>query len=66
MFLSQSFDQMFKTVQSGPFGGGHGEKMWRSVLSQEYAKAVAESGDTGIAQSISGMMRAYDNTSGAD
>lgn len=60
MFLAQTFEQMFSTVDMGSFSGGHAEKMWRSVLSQEYADAVAESGTTGISRSISGMLSAYD------
>ena len=59
LFLTQAFEEMFKSVEGGMFSGGHAEKTWRSFLAQEYAKQVAESGETGISDSIEGMIRAY-------
>ena len=41
-FLSQVFETMFAGVKTdGPFGGGQGEKVFRSMLVQEYGKAAA-------------------------
>ena len=36
----------------GPFGGGHGEKVFRSVLVQEYGKEAAQRGEFGIADAV--------------
>ena len=44
---------MFKGIKTdGPFGGGHGESMYREMQFQEYAKAIAHKGGVGIADSI--------------
>lgn len=52
-FLSQFLSQMFKGIKTdGPFGGGHGESMYREMQFQEYAKAIANKGGVGIADSI--------------
>ena len=50
MFLAQMLQPVFDTVSSdGPFGGGSGEKMFRSFQVDEYAKAITRSGGIGIA-----------------
>ncbi len=36
----------------GTFGGGAGEKTWRSFMLQEYGKAIAESGTLGIGRMV--------------
>lgn len=59
VFLTQAFNQMLDTVAPGSFGGGHAEKTWKSFLGKEYAQAVADTGTTGIANSIENMIRAY-------
>ena len=52
-FLSQMFEYMFAGIDTdGPFGGGHGEKIFRSLLLQEYGKAMAACGGIGIADTI--------------
>jgi peptidoglycan hydrolase FlgJ len=62
VFLTQAFNQMLDTVAPGSFGGGHAEKTWKSFMGKEYAQAVADSGTTGIADSIENMIRAYGGT----
>ena len=37
---------------SGLFGGGQGEKIYRSMMVQEYGKAVAKAGGVGIADAV--------------
>ncbi len=59
VFLTQAFDEMFQKVATGSFGGGNAEKTWKSIMAQEYATAVAETGTTGIAQSISAQISSY-------
>lgn len=52
-FLSQFLSQMFKGIKTdGPFGGGHGESMFRELQFKEYATAIANKGGVGIADSI--------------
>lgn len=54
VFLEQSFDRMFSSLgEEGPLGnGGTGGDVWRSMLSNEYAKSVVKSGGVGISQTI--------------
>ncbi len=59
VFLSQAVDEMLKTVDLGSFGGGHAEETWRSFLARAMAEEIAESGTTGIAQSVEQVLTAY-------
>jgi flagellar protein FlgJ len=52
-YLSQTFEQMFQDVEpDSMFGGGQGEKVFRSLLFQEYGKQTAKSGGIGIADMV--------------
>ncbi|MGH7122808.1 MAG: rod-binding protein [Stellaceae bacterium] len=52
-FLAQSMDSMFAGIESDKlFGGGQGENVYKSLLSQEYAKVAAKSGGVGIADAV--------------
>ena len=52
-FLGQMLQPMFANINpEPPFGGGHAEKIWRSMLVDEIGKAVANTGGIGIADSI--------------
>lgn len=52
-FLSVMMQQMFAGVSTdGPFGGGPGEAMFRSVLTDAMAKQVARTGGVGIAPAV--------------
>ena len=52
-FLTSMLGSMFQGVEtSAPFGGGHAEKQFRSVLLGEYAKDMAKSGGIGIADDV--------------
>lgn len=53
MFLGQMLAQMFTGVDvEPPFGGGHGEEMYRSLMIDEYGKAIADNGGIGIADAV--------------
>lgn len=52
-FIAQTVESMFAGIKTdGPFGGGHGEQMFRSLLSQEYGKSMARGGSIGIADQV--------------
>jgi Rod binding domain-containing protein len=52
-FLSVMMQQMFTGLKSdGLFGGGPGEEMFRSVLTDAMAKQVSRAGGVGIAASV--------------
>ena len=51
--LGKFFEQMFAGIRTdGMFGGGQGENVYRSMMMQEYGKAVAKGGGIGIAVSV--------------
>ena len=53
MFLNSMFQQMFTGVDGeGPFGGSGPLKVWRSFLTDEYAKTFAKTGGLGIASHV--------------
>ena len=52
-FLGQMLQPMFSSIgTSGPFGGGHAEKVWRSMMVDEIGKSIAENGGLGLADSV--------------
>lgn len=53
MFLNTMFQQMFTGIDGdGPFGGSGALKVWRSFLTDQYAKTFAKSGGIGIATDV--------------
>ena len=47
------FGQMFTGIGSeGPFGGSAGVGVWRSFLTEEYAKFFAKAGGIGLADHV--------------
>jgi Rod binding domain-containing protein len=53
MFLNSMFQSMFTGVDGdGPFGGSGALKVWRSMLTDEYAKNFAKNGGVGIATHV--------------
>jgi peptidoglycan hydrolase FlgJ len=52
-FLNSMFSHMLAGVQGdGPFGGGPAVGVWRSFLSEQYAKSFAKAGGIGIADKV--------------
>ncbi|WP_293902506.1 rod-binding protein [Phenylobacterium sp.] len=52
-FLSSMFQSMFSGLKTdGPFGGGQGEEMFRSVMTEAMGKQVAKAGGIGISDTI--------------
>ena len=52
VFLHTMLQQMFSNVGEGPFSGGHGAAIWRSFLTDEYAKSFVKAGGIGIADQV--------------
>jgi peptidoglycan hydrolase FlgJ len=53
VFLNSMFSQMFTAVDGeGPMGGGAATGVWRSFLTDEYAKSFAKKGGIGIADEV--------------
>lgn len=56
-FVTQMLEHMFKDVPvDGFFGGGKSEEIWRSMLLQQYGRAIADRGGIGIADMVSREM----------
>lgn len=52
-FVSQILESMFAGIKTdGPFGGGQGEMVFRSLMLQEYGKVLAERGGFGLADGV--------------
>jgi peptidoglycan hydrolase FlgJ len=53
VFLNSMFQQMFTGIDGeGPFGGNGATKVWRSFLTDSYAKSFAKAGGIGIADQV--------------
>lgn len=53
MFLTQMLEHMSSGIKTdGPFGGGQGEAMFRSLMNQEYADMLSKRGGVGIADHV--------------
>lgn len=53
VFLNSMFQHMFTGIDGdGPFGGNGATGVWRSMLTDEYAKSFAKSGGIGIADQV--------------
>ena len=58
MVLGTFFESMFAGIKTdGPFGGGQGETMYRSLLTQEYSKAITERGGIGLADHVMAQLQ---------
>ena len=53
VFLSSMFKEMFTDIDGeGPFGGGPAVGVWRSFLTDQFAKSFAKAGGVGIAAHV--------------
>jgi Rod binding domain-containing protein len=52
-FLSSMFQHMFTNAEGdGPVGGGTGVGVWRSFLTDEFAKSFAKKGGIGLSDQV--------------
>jgi flagellar protein FlgJ len=60
VFLNSMFQHMFTGIDGeGPFGGQGATGVWRSVLTDQYAKTIAKAGGIGIADQVYRSMMAH-------
>ena len=56
-YLAQMLGHMFAGLRPDSlFGGGHGETIFRSMMVDEYGKAIARGGGIGIADAVAREM----------
>ncbi len=56
-FMAEMLKHMFSGIETdGPFGGGHAEETFRTLLVDEYGKQVTRSGGLGLADQIQRQM----------
>lgn len=66
-FLTTTLESMFAGVEpNGIFGGGTAEKVFRSMLFDEYGKLMAKSGTVGVSEQVMSSIMAMQemNTQG--
>ena len=52
-FLAQMLGHMFNGIKTDKmFGGGQGEDMYKSLMVEEYGKAIAKAGGIGVADQV--------------
>jgi Rod binding domain-containing protein len=65
VFLNNMFSEMFAGIEGeGPLGGGK-PGVWRSFLTDEYAKSFAKAGGIGIADHVYRSLLAQQEAAGA-
>ena len=65
VFLNQMFQHMFTDIgDQGPMGGGVGVGIWRSFLTDQYAKSFAKAGGIGLASHVYRSLIAHQEASG--
>ena len=53
VFVTQFLGEMFSGISTdGPFGGGPGEEMFRSLMVDEYGKQITAQGGFGLSSAI--------------
>jgi flagellar protein FlgJ len=64
VFLGQMFQHMFTGIDGeGPFGGGVGVGIWRSFLTDQYAKSFAKAGGIGLSNQVYRSLIAHQEAS---
>ena len=64
VFINEFMGAMFEGIKTdGPFGGGPGEAIFRSLMIDQYSKAVAKQGGFGLAAAVQKeLLHAQENT----
>lgn len=60
VFISQFLGSMFSGISTdGPFGGGEGEEMFRSMMINEYGKSMQARGGFGLAAAVTKQLLSH-------
>ena len=60
VFLNSMFQHMFTGIEGdGPFGGSGATGVWRSMLTDQYARSFAKTGGIGIADQVYRSLMAH-------
>ena len=63
VFISQFLSSMFSGISTdGPFGGGQGEEMFRSMMIDQFGQAIEQRGGFGLAQSVTNELLKHQET----
>jgi flagellar protein FlgJ len=63
IFVSEFLGSMFEGISTdGPFGGGQGEQMFRSLMLDEYGKQIVSRGGFGLSSAITRSLLAHQET----
>src|ERR1043166_3710139 len=66
VFLNQMLQHMFTGIEGdGPFGGGVGVGIWRSFLTEQYAKTFSKAGGIGLSDHVYRSLIAHQEARGA-
>jgi Rod binding domain-containing protein len=63
VFINEFMGAMFEGIKTdGPFGGGPGESIFRSMMIDQYSKAIAKQGGFGLATAVKNeLLHAQEN-----
>jgi Rod binding domain-containing protein len=60
VFISEFMGQIFNGISTdGPFGGGQGEQMFRSLMLDQYGKQIASRGGFGLSDAITKQLLSH-------
>jgi Rod binding domain-containing protein len=60
VFISEFMGEMFNGISTdGPFGGGQGEQMFRSLMTDQYGKAISQRGGFGLSDAITKQLLSH-------
>jgi Rod binding domain-containing protein len=60
VFISEFLGSMFSGISTdGPFGGGQGEAMFRSLMLDQYGKQIESRGGFGLADAMTKQLLAH-------
>lgn len=63
VFISQFLGSMYSGISTdGPFGGGEGEAMFRSLMLDQYGQAIEQRGGFGLAASVTKELLKHQET----
>ena len=63
VFINEFLGSMFDGIKTdGPFGGGPGEEIFRSLMLEQYSKTIANQGGFGLADQVKRQLLSLQET----